>query len=454
MPRSGTPLLHRPEIRAGEIEAKPANLKLCADPRALEPHCEAVKALHEFIESLGLSSTSSPFPSCDPALIPKIDPMNLKVTAAIDFHKLSDGVLHGYGTKGPLEPLDKSTLTQANDEAIRKIVRILQQYFYGHDASGSDYAPLIHYAELVRLAEQVLHHNFKLALWGVDARFLAGARGYAVYQYVFNCIRTRDFRLVAEQMSARAHAVWLAAVSQSYFGRVGKNNQLLHRPDYWRWIAETQIIERFPPQIFLGSTVQNPGSDERCRDISTPIIKNYYGFLTQKKGMRLIEGRDEFTYTAYDPASPDIEENSCQTAINSRNAQSANALVIPGLARWPVAGTKDRDDFHDMLLNISNAINTHEKIVTGLAGLAECTSSPSQPPRVACEALKQWILASGFPQLQRALEQQGSQQEETEQQNQIGYEFDLLEELSADVRDVLSPAIKFEEKFEEPRDRR
>jgi len=456
-PPGGSPVFG-PEYRAEEIEGNLANLSSCEDRFALGPHCEAVKALLEFIGRLGLSGASGPFPSCDPALIPLIAPLNLKVTTAIDFHKYSDGLLDEYRRNGPLRPFQKSELTALNDEAIRAIVKILQQNFYGRDLAFSDRPPLIHYEELARLAEQVLDYNFQLARWGVDAGFLTGARGYAVYQYVFNCIRPRDFRLIAEQMAARAYAVLLAANSQSYFSREAENlsKQRREHPLFWAWRTETDIIERgFPTDIYLGSDlrVRSRFAEELRCPIERPI-RNFNGHLVRKPGLRLLPERPEFTFTAYELAPPpnDIEVTDCADKINSSGLPAINGLLISSLALLAPASGGSEEEFRGRLGRIAERITNLQRVLTARRWLEECLSpGPNPPPREACKALEesgsQWISSSTSqligpgPEIVR---------EGTEQQRREAAEYRFMEQLSRYVRDSLSPRIN----FEEVRDRR
>jgi len=452
------------ENRASELDAILESLNQCGSPDPqlqLLPHCDAVKALLELVRGLGLASTSNPFPTCDPALIPLIGPMNLKVTTAIEFHKYSDSLLDNSPFRPNnrrLSPLRKSELTALSDHAIRRIVEILSQYFFTQGAYRSENAPvLFNYKELVVLAERVLNYNFELAQWGVDAGFLTGARGYVVYQYVFNCIRTQDPRLVAAQMSARAYAVWLAANSESYFNREAENlsKQRRSRPRYYRWLAVTNILEGgrgygdgFPTGIYLGSNVrfrreffeeqaQAPAPGECPRDAP---VRNVYGYLKKTPNTPLLDKYPQlFPYTKYEPAEDPIRGwRDCVATINSLGLPGLSGLVIPGMRNFEPTGGLNVSDHRERLRRIAELINSYLRIVTARSWLEECDSSPTPPPADACKDLAQAVPQFVGPEQVVAAE-------ETQQQSQETAEYKILERYSRYVRDSLSPLPLFED---------
>jgi hypothetical protein len=425
---------------------KPTAPSIPTKPSILDPHCEATVALLNFIDRLGPFAgpfgTSNPIPNCDPGMIGAINDINLKVNTAIEFHKYSDKIFDDrrYDQR-KISPRDKSKGTTDNDIKIKLITDILAPYIVRYGSQRSDSAPLIYYRDLVRYAGDVLNINNDLSVWGVDVGFLTAARGYAIYQFVFNCVRTHDARVTAALMAARAHAVRTAAESESWFSQEIENIQgeRSPRPALRRWLVENGLLDGgtrmgggFPRQIYLGSShgfeywTFEPTPGQSC---PRGQVRNFYGKLKaiyEKIGNLNV-------ITKFESDGDVIEE--CEYEINQNGWPAINALLTNATRAYVPKGGGQKADYEQMLKGIAGAITGHIARVTDEMELERCELGLNKDEE-KCKKL-----AAELGRQREVI----ITQDISEEKKQIVAELIALQRMAFVIRNILSPRPRHED---------
>ncbi len=377
-------------------------------------------------------------------MIRQLNDLNLKVSTAIELYKHSERVLANdtdYNRK--ISTAEKALLMRDNDVVLHHIAMILTSHFDRRSSSRHAFGPMIHYRDLTRQAEEALRLNIKLAEWGMDAGFLAAGRGYAIYHFVFNCIRSQDPHLIALQMSARAFAVRTAAESESYFS--GRSLRLDRfrppRPKLQQWEVEKQIIDGgrgygggFPEKIFLGSehgfTRPRFGGQDlttaRCKEGE---VRSYYGNLKRVGAsapgvIRLFEL----------DGGPDIingVESDCQSEINAWGREAISLLLTNGFRGLFPQGGKDQRGYEIMLGGIVEAINGHITRITRDRDYEACVERG--------DANCALIIAGGTTEDQRSRAREAREErDEVAERARRGEEYKALREYAEAIRNALS----------------
>ncbi len=262
-------------------------------PVPISAHYEATIALLNFFALLTPFETENSIRRASFLdMIKRLSDINLKVNTALEIRKHSDQLI-----KRTLSTTVKSDKTTQSDIRINKIIEILTPYFSGEGPYSHEHSRL-HHRVLTQLAREVLDLNFELAQWGHDS-FYTAARGYAVYQFVTDCVRQYSF----SPSTARAYALREAAESQSYFGikvaelDAARNPRGLRPgPQAERYEVERKLIDGtygagFPKEIYLGTELPDLNAGGRilprerreaaAREIGCPVgqVANYYGRL-------------------------------------------------------------------------------------------------------------------------------------------------------------------------------
>jgi len=336
-------------------------------PAPVNAHYEATIALINFFARLGPFETSNSIPRADFLdMISRIGDINLKVNTVLETRKLSDQTI-----RRTLSAMVKSDKTTQSDIRINKITEVLNPYFLGQGFYSYEHSRL-HHGSLTQLAREVLDLNYDLSQWGPDA-FYTSARGYAIYQFVTNCVRQNLF----SPNTARAYALKVAAESHSYFGiKTAELNvaqvdptRLRPRPAAARFEVEQKLIDGgygagFPRDIYLGTDVPNfdqPGRSSRgernresIREIGCPAgqVANYYGRLV---------GDFEKSFTLA-PANP--IDKVCATEINDKNLPAINGLMMNRFKDFAPKGFQNADAYRNMLEDIKNTLNQHIRNIT------------------------------------------------------------------------------------------
>lgn len=334
-------------------------------PLTFDPHCEATVALTNFISRLDHFGPSNPFPTCDLSMVGEINDINLKVNTAIDFHKFSDRIFYDSRfDQRKINPRDKSRWMTENDLAIYRIVEILMPYSVRSGLSNFGFTPVLYHRDIIRHAAEVLELNNRLSAWGLDVAFLTTARGYAVYQFVVNCVSPQEHRVTGAAMAARAYAVRTAAESESFFSQeiLNLNNDRVPRPALRRWLVENDLIEGggrkgggFPRQIYLGST---HGFEYYSRRLAPEFecprgqVRNFYGNLRE---VRERAGNLD-VITKFEPLGV---ESHCEYEINQDRRPAINTLLTLRTLPFVPLGGGERADYEQLLKGIADAITGH-----------------------------------------------------------------------------------------------
>lgn len=335
-------------------------------PAAINAHYEATVALIQFFDRLVPFSTSNSIPRADFLdMITRMGEINWKVNTVLQTRKRSDQILDAERKLGPAQKAEKMT---DSDVRIYRIIDILRPYFLGQGWYRYEYSRQ-HHRNLMQTAYEVLNLGNDLSLWGMDA-FYTAARGYAVYQFVSDCIRQHRFA----PMTARAFALRVAADSHSYFGirqaeltAAQAPGATKPRPANQRYEVEQKLIDGgygggFPKDIYLGTDISSadvlrrfPRTDrDRTQDNGCPAgqVANYYGRLV---------GDFEKTFSV-DPANP--VEKICSTDINDRNSPSINGLMMNRFRDFSPKAFNSQEAYRNMLEDIKNTLNQHIRNIT------------------------------------------------------------------------------------------
>jgi hypothetical protein len=371
-------------------------------PVPISAHYEATIALLNFFALLTPFETENSIRRVSFLdMIKRIGDINLKVNTALEIRKHSDQLI-----KRTLSTTVKSDKTTQSDIRINKIIEILNPYFSGEGLYSHEHSRL-HHRSLIQLAREVLDLNFELAQWGHDS-FYTAARGYAVYQFVTDCVRQYSF----SPSTARAYALREAAESQSYFGIKVAELDAARNPRGLRPgpLAERYEVERklidgaygagFPREIYLGTELPELTGPrilprerrEAARDIGCPAgqVANYYGRLVgnSERGFQL------------DPEK--AFEKVCATEINDRKAAGINGLLMNRFRDFSPRGYHSENDFRNMLQELNNTLNQH---LRNLARLKQNEENANRDPSaeeaeiekrellIECRAMRDMALA-------------------------------------------------------------
>jgi hypothetical protein len=354
----------------------------------LRPFCEATTVLIRFIRTLHPFNTSNIPPSCNPNQIALMNEVNLKVNAAINYHKVSDKVFDDPNPQlriRSISNLQKAEWTTENDIKLRIINEILNPYAAKRSGPTSQSTPLIYQRELIRYAEEILDLNNKLSGWGHDARFLTAARGYAIYQFIFDCVKIHDVHRLGTLMAARAHAVRRVAESESFFSEEVSKSETAKKetPREWQFKIVTQLLRGsvrigtgFPDyyrQIYLGSGHSyslwetRPGFSEGC---PAGEVRNFYGKFRQ-----LPDSTPPGEYMKFeidDSHGQGGVLSDCEPEINSRNYPAINIMLTPLFKPYVPGGGEETPSYRNRLAGIRDAINGYIMLITDQKRLEQC----------------------------------------------------------------------------------
>jgi len=267
-----------------------------------------------------------------------------------------------------ISPADKSRSMTESDVKIDQITTILADY----DRYGTE-------SKLLELTEDVLNSGNELFNWGMDA-FLTSARGYAIYQFVRNCVTGRD----VSPSVVRAYAARTAAESEQYFyAQFERLNTLSPpRPILHRWEDEKVLIEGgpgagggFPKEIYLGTNIPPMAV---CAD--DKLFQNWYGTLKYNNSI----------WAEY-PAPPgsgfsidgDGVSTECEDRINFKNRGAISTLIAARLEALGPTSDLTNEIARNRLQLIVEAINGQISRLTFEKLSEECLVDSSKDcPRV------------------------------------------------------------------------
>jgi hypothetical protein len=404
-------------------------------PLGFDPHCEATVALTNFISRLDQFGPTNPFPSCDLGMVGAINDINLKVNTAIEYHKFSDRIFDDPRfDQRKIDPRDKSRWMTENDLAIYRIVEILMPYSARPGSSSFGFTPVLYHRDVVRHAADVLELNNKLSAWGLDVAFLTTARGYAIYQFVINCVSAQDLRQTTAAMAARAYAVRTAAESESFFSQeiLNLNNDRVPRPALRRWLVENDLIEGggrkgggFPRQIYLGSSHGFEYYSRRLSpefECSRGLVRNFYGTLREVR--ERIGNLD--VITKFEPVGV---ESQCEYEINQDRRPAINTLLTLRTLPYVPLGGGVKDDYEQLLKGIADAITGHIRNIIDQKDFEACELGLLLNQEERCKQL-----AASFGRQRQAT----IASDLSEEKKQIVAELTALQSMALVIRNILS----------------
>jgi hypothetical protein len=321
-----------------------------------------------------------------------------------------------------------------NDLAIYRIVEILMPYSARPGSSSFGFTPVLYHRDVVRHAADVLELNNKLSAWGLDVAFLTTARGYAIYQFVINCVSAQDLRQTTAAMAARAYAVRTAAESESFFSQeiLNLNNDRVPRPALRRWLVENDLIEGggrkgggFPRQIYLGSSHGFEYYSRRLSpefECSRGLVRNFYGTLREVR--ERIGNLD--VITKFEPVGV---ESQCEYEINQDRRPAINTLLTLRTLPYVPLGGGVKDDYEQLLKGIADAITGHIRNIIDQKDFEACELGLLLNQEERCKQL-----AASFGRQRQAT----IASDLSEEKKQIVAELTALQSMALVIRNILS----------------